>query len=82
MSYAFTALVFYSIPILALLFLVISGALYFHAKWQNKHRPGTYTDRQIKTRLIVFTIASVIAGALLLVVIALAALLFMAVAFM
>ena len=82
MASAYAGIIFYLIPIAAVLFLVISGVLYFHAKSVNKLRPGTYTPAQLKTRLIVFIVSLVIAGILVAVVVSLMVLLFMAVAFM
>jgi len=76
------SILYYLIPAAAVLFFVISLSLYREAKHRNKIAPGTYSDEQIKTRKICLIISSVIAGALVVVVLAFIFLLMMAVAFM
>ena len=74
--------IFFAVPILALIFFISCLTGYLHAKYVNKHRPGTYNERQMKNKMTLLVIASVIAGMLLAVVIGLIVLLFTAVAFM
>lgn len=81
MLYLLNAL-YFLIPAAAILFFAISLGMYLYARHKNKRGPGTYTEGQIKTRLICLIISSVIAGILALVVIVFMLLLFMAVAFM
>ncbi|MBQ7922840.1 MAG: hypothetical protein IJ325_09755 [Clostridia bacterium] len=73
---------YFLIPSAAILFFVISLVMYLYARRKNKRVPGTYTENQMKTRLICLIVSSVIAGVLALVVIGFMILLFMAVAFM
>nr|MBQ4319537.1 hypothetical protein [Clostridia bacterium] len=56
--------------------------LYLTAKHRNKRNPGTYTDRQMKTRFVFTLVTGIIAAILTASVVGIIALLFMAVAFM
>lgn len=81
LSYIISAL-YYIIPIAAVLLFGIALFRFCYAKHKNKRTPGTYTEAQMKNRKIFLIIASVIAGAMALVVLAFMGLLLMAVAFM
>jgi len=74
--------IFFAVPALLLLFFGISLYRYISAKRENDETPGSYSIEEIKKRKIILIIASVIAGALIAVVIGFIAMLFMAVAFM
>ncbi len=74
--------IFYAIPILAAVFFAVSLCAFCSARFKNKKVPGTYSEKQMWVRTVLLIISSVIFGALLLVVLGLAFLLMMAVAFM
>ena len=76
------SILYYLIPLAALLFFIISLSLYLEAKQKNKIVPGTYTSEQMKSRKICLIVSSVIAGVMAVVVIAFIGLMMMAVAFM
>ena len=76
------SILYYLIPAAAITFFVGSLISYFKAKNKNKQVPGTYSAEQMKTRKICLIASSVIAGLLLIVVLAFIGLLMMAVAFM
>ena len=80
-SYIISAL-YYIIPLFAVLFFGISLFRYHYAKFQNKRKPGTHSEAQIKSRKIWLIVSSVVAGILAVVVLAFIGLLMMAVAFM
>lgn len=73
---------FFSIPMAAILFFGISLYRYCSAISKNKKIPGTFPPAEIKKRLILLIVSSVIMGVLLLIVIGFIALLFMAIAYM
>ena len=73
---------YYIIPIGVILFFAISLSAYISAKSRNKRAPDTYSESQMKTRLVCLVVSSVMAGILAVVVVAFIILLFMAVAFM
>lgn len=81
LSYIISAL-YYIIPAAAILFFAVSLFRYLYAKHKNKRTPGTYSDSQIKSRKICLIVSSVIAGILVVVVLAFIGLMMMAVAFM
>ena len=76
------SILYYLIPAAAITFFVGSLISYFIAKKKNKQVPGTYSAEQMNTRKICLIASSVIAGLLLIVVLAFIGLLMMAVAFM
>ena len=76
------SILYYLIPAGALLFFAGSLISYLIAKRKNKRTPGAYSDAQIRARKICLIVSSVIAGILLVVVLAFIGLLMMAVAFM
>ena len=73
---------FLAIPIALIVLLGVSLYHYLYAKKQNKTKPGTFSDGEIKKRKITLIILSVIAGVFAAIVIGFIALMFMAVAFM
>lgn len=73
---------FFAIPILAIVFFGISLYRYCSAKSANKKIPGTFPPAEIKKRLILLIVSSIIMGALLLIVIGCIVMLFMAIAYM
>ncbi len=75
-------LLFFAIPTVILAFFGVSLYRYLHAKRQNKKAPDSFSSEELNRRGIFLAVTSIIAGALLLVVIGFTALIFMAVAFM
>lgn len=82
----FTSLIFsflFSvIPGCVLTFFIVSLARYLTAKHKNKQSPDTYAPEDIRRRLIMLIVSSIMLGILVAVVIGFIALMFMAVAFM
>ena len=76
------ALFFYGIPAAALVFFAVSLFLFCHGRHQNKRTPGTVPAEKMRVRKILLIVSAVIAGVLLTVLLGLAVLLMMAVAFM
>ena len=76
------SILYYLIPVTAILFFGISLFRYLRAAHQNKKVPGTFGEKQMKSRKICLVVSSVIVGAMAAVVIAFVGLLMMAVAFM
>jgi len=75
-------ILFYGVPVLAVLFFAVSLFLYCHGRHRNKVRPGSVPADTMRIRKIVFIVSAVIAGIFVMVVLGFAALLLMAVAFM
>lgn len=73
---------FFAIPIAAMLFFGISLYRYCSAKSKNKKIPESFPPAEMKSRLIMLIVSSVIMGVLLLIVIGFIAMLFMAIAYM
>lgn len=73
---------YYFIPAASLIFFAVSLIRYLTAKRKNKRAPGSFSDAQISARRICLIVSSIIAGAMLIVVVAFFALMLMAVAFM
>lgn len=73
---------FFALPIVAILFFGISLYRYCSAISGNKKIPQTFPPAEIKKRLILLIVSSVIMGVLLLVVIGYIALIFMVIAYM
>ncbi|MBR4960673.1 MAG: hypothetical protein IKY52_07240 [Clostridia bacterium] len=75
-------ILFYGLPVLAVLFFAVSLFLYCHGRHRNKIHPGSVPAETMRIRKIVFIVSAVIAGIFVTVVLGFAALLLMAVAFM
>ena len=73
---------FWLVPLAAVTGFLVSLFTYLYAKRKNKRVPGSYSERQMRYNGYALGVFSVIAGALLLAVIALVILLYTAVAFM
>ena len=73
---------FYGIPVLAVLFFAFSLFLYCHGRHRNKVHPGSVPAETMRMRKILLIVSSVIAGIFAVVVLGFAGLMFMAVAFM
>ncbi|MCD8357111.1 MAG: hypothetical protein LUE11_11170 [Clostridia bacterium] len=82
MGYVILCIIFYGIPIAALLFFIISLYRYLYAKGKNKTEPNSFSAEEMEKRKSSLKLSSVIAGVLALVIIGLAVLLFMAIAYM
>jgi len=82
MLFDIVEVLYYLIPASALIFFAVSLLCYLRAKSKNRRVPGTYSEKQMKTRRICLIISSVIAGIMAVVVIGFIGLLMMAVAFM
>ena len=78
----FVQFLYFAIPVVAILFFIVSLCLFLSAKKQNKLQPGSVSDQALRKRKIMLIVSSVIAGVLAAIVIAFIALLYMAVAFM
>lgn len=70
------------IPTVAFVGFLVSLFMYLYAKRKNKRAPGSYSERQMRYRGYMLGVFSVIAGAMLIAIVALVILLYTAVAFM
>ena len=70
------------IPTGALVGFFVSLFMYLYAKRKNKRVPGSYSERQMRNKGYILGVFSVIAGAMVVAIIALVILLYTAVAFM
>ncbi len=70
------------IPTGALVGFLVSLFMYLYAKRKNKRVPGSYSERQMRNRGYILGVFSVIAGAMVVAIIALVILLYTAVAYM
>lgn len=70
-------IIFYGIPVAALLFFIVSLYRYIRAKIENRKKPGTYSSEELKNRKIQLIVSSLIVVVLVGVVIAFMALLAM-----
>ena len=70
------------IPTVAFVGFLVSLFMYLYAKRKNKRAPGSYSERQMKYKGYILGVFSVIAGAMLIAIVALVILLYTAVAFM
>ena len=61
---------------------LVSLFMYLYAKRKNKRAPGSYSERQMRYKGYILGVFSVIAGAMLIAIVALVILLYTAVAFM
>lgn len=75
-------LLFFGVPIAAVLFFGVSLWRFLSAKGANKKAPGTYTEKQLGALRLVLILASVIAGVICAIVVGFICLMFMAVAYM
>ena len=70
------------IPTMAFVGFLVSLFMYLYAKRKNKRAPGSYSERQMRYKGYILGVFSVIAGAMLIAIVALVILLYTAVAFM
>lgn len=70
------------IPTVEFVGFLVSLFMYLYAKRKNKRAPGSYSERQMRYKGYILGVFSVIAGAMLIAIIALVILLYTAVAFM
>lgn len=75
----FYIIIFYGIPVAALVFFVVSLCRFISAKSKNKKEPGAFSAEEMKTRKMLLIISALIVGVLVAVVIAFIAVLSMAV---
>ncbi len=75
-------ILFYLIPIGSVAFFIVSLVAFCTSKNANKRSPGSYTEKQLKTRKILLIISSIIMGVMVAVVVGLMALLFIGIAYM
>ena len=75
-------LLYYGVPLAAVLMFAVSLYRYHMARHKNKRCPGTFSYAEIRRRKIMLIISAVVFGVLALIVLAFIALLMMAVAFM
>lgn len=78
----FVDLLFFAIPILAIVFFVLCLRDYKKAKRREKENPGAYTKGQLTGKLILAIVLGVIAVSLTVVVLGFVSLVFMVIAFM
>lgn len=81
-TYVFVYGILFGLPIAAEAFLVVSIIRFILAKVKNKRVPNTYTDKQIKTRLILLIVSAAIYLTLIAVFIGFILLLFSSIAYM
>ncbi len=82
LTYVFVYGVLFGLPIAAEAFLAVSIFRFVSAKVKNKRVPNSYTDKQIKTRLILLIVSAAIFLTLIAVIIGFVLLLFSAIAYM
>ncbi len=70
------------IPTVAFVGFLVSLFMYLYARRKNKRVPGSYSERQMRNKGYILGVFSVIAGAMLIAIVALVILLYTAVAFM
>lgn len=75
-------ILFYGIPIAAVVFFSVSLFRYCSARQKNKRTPGSFGTEEMKRRKLLLIVSAVIAGILAAVVIGFALLLLLAVAYM
>lgn len=80
--YYVSQIFFYGIPAAILVFFAVSLYRYLNARKRNKIQPGTVPEDEMSWRKMILVISSVILGILLVIVVGLAVLLYMAVAYM
>lgn len=76
------SMLFYLIPVAAIVFFVVSLCLYLSARKQNKDTPGFIPKETMNLRKCLLIVSSAILAVLLCMVIGLAILLYTAIAFM
>ena len=76
------SILFFSIPLAAVAFFIVSLIDFISAKRTNNRQPNTYDERELSVRRTKLIVASCIAGVLVAVVVAIVILLWMAIAFM
>lgn len=81
-TYVFVYGILFGLPTAAEAFLVVSIIRFILAKVKNKRVPNTYTDKQIKTRLILLIVSAAIYLTLIAVIIGFILLLFSSIAYM
>ncbi len=75
-------ILYFAVPILALIFFGVALALYLTARYKNKKIPGSVSAASMKNRKLWLIVSAVVLGVLLLVVLGFMGLLLLAVAFM
>ncbi len=73
---------FLSVPVIAIIYFIISLVRYQSAKKKNKQTPDTYNKEEIKTRKKHLIISSCVAGILFAIIIAFVCLFFIGIAYM
>ena len=73
---------FFAVPAISAIVLLVSLARFFAAKVANKEQPGTYTEKQIKRYKLIAILSGIVTGAFVLIFLGMMGLLFLAVAFM
>lgn len=82
MDYVVFLCIFYGVPIGTLLFFVVSLYRYLYAKRKNKTEPGSFSPEEMERRKSFLQVSGVMAGVLAVVIIGLAVLLVMSIAYM
>lgn len=73
---------FLSIPVIAIVYFIVSTVRYTSAKATNKHTPDTFNKEEMKSLKKRLIVSACIAGVLVAVVIAFACLFFIGIAYM
>lgn len=81
MSYL-SVFAFLSVPVIAIIYFIVSLVNYQSAKKKNKQTPDTYNKEEIKTRKKHLIISSCVAGILFAIIIAFVCLFFIGIAYM
>ena len=82
MSYYITQVLFWGIPLAAVVLFAVSLIRYIDGRRQNKRQPDTVPPQQMRTRQLLLIISATVVGTMLAVVLGFIALLYTAVAFM
>lgn len=73
--YDLSSILFFAVPALVAVFFLTSLILFIIAKVKNKKAPGTYSARQVTTRLVLLIISAALLGILVAMTIGIIALL-------
>lgn len=73
---------FFAVPAVSAIVLIVSLSLYWAAKIANKETSGTYTEKQVNRYKLIATLSGIVTGAFVLIFLGMIGLLYLAVAFM
>lgn len=78
----FFVILFFAVPAISSIILLVSLSLFFGAKADNKKHPGCHAEKQIKRYKLVAIVSGIVTGAFVLIFLGMIGLLYLAVAFM